>query len=424
MSDPIPWKAAVKWEDFAPAPIDKSSARILAVDDNEALRYSLVRSLREAGYQVVEAKNGAEALALAADVPDLITLDVNLPDMHGFDVCKQIKANPATSHIPILHLSSTAIDPDLRVQGLAGGADAYLAEPIDRAELVATVGALLRLKTAENVARQQTANAESARQELAQLNENLEKRVNERTAELKLANDSLRDLSARLLQIQDEERKRIARELHDSVGQLLAAMKMNHAAMSSDMAGGNQQLLQAIAQNDDMVEEVLRSIRTISHLLHPPLLDVAGLPSALRSYVEEFVQRSGINVDLDCDSSFGRLPSELETALFRIVQECLGNVHRHAASATAFIHLSVEDGKARLEVRDEGRGIPEERQRELIGGSGGGVGLRGIKERVAQLGGKLQLQSSGTGTTVTAILPCSPASSFRPGSASDRPKIA
>src|ERR1700727_543098 len=112
MSNSMAWKGAVKWEDFAPAPVDKTNTKILAVDDNEALRYSLVRSLRDAGYQVQEAKNGAEALVLAAEFPDLITLDVNLPDIHGFDVCKQIKSNPATSHIPILHLSSTAIDPE------------------------------------------------------------------------------------------------------------------------------------------------------------------------------------------------------------------------------------------------------------------------------------------------------------------------
>jgi DNA-binding response OmpR family regulator len=157
MSEALTQKAAIKWEDFAPAALDTSKITILAVDDNEALRYSLVRTLRDAGYQVIEAGTGSEALSLAAENPDVITLDVHLPDIPGFEVCKQLKSDPATSHIPILHLSSTYIDAEARVQGLSSGADAYLAESLDRAELIATVGALLRLKTAENLARRQAA---------------------------------------------------------------------------------------------------------------------------------------------------------------------------------------------------------------------------------------------------------------------------
>jgi DNA-binding response OmpR family regulator len=221
MSDSNKMKDAARWESFSTDPSANGAIRILTVDDNEALRYSLVRSLRDAGYQVVEARTGAEALARAAELPDLITLDVNLPDMNGFQVCRRIKADPTTTHIPILHVSSTFVDPQSRVQGLEGGADAYLAEPIDRAELVATVGALLRLKRAETMARQQAEAAEIARRELAQLNETLERRVAERTVELKTANDGLRELSGRILQLQDEERRRIARDLHDTVGQLL-----------------------------------------------------------------------------------------------------------------------------------------------------------------------------------------------------------
>src|SRR5579862_8962749 len=230
-SDSIEMKDAARWESFRTDLPGNNTIRILTVDDNEALRYSLVRSLRDAGYQVIEAKTGAEAIARAAELPDLITLDVNLPDMNGFQVCRKIKADPATTHIPILHVSSTFVDPQSRVRGLEGGADAYLAEPIDRAELVATVGALLRLKTAEMMARQQAQIAEQARRDLAELNANLEHRVGERTEELKRANENLKELSIRVLQMQDEERRRIARELHDGVGQTLAAMKMNRAVV-------------------------------------------------------------------------------------------------------------------------------------------------------------------------------------------------
>src|ERR1700721_2682295 len=204
MSELTPLTGPPRWEAFGADPAGNNAIRILTVDDNEALRYSLVRSLRDAGYQVIEASSGAEAIARAAELPDLITLDVNLPDINGFQVCRQLKADPLTTHIPILHVSSTFVGPEARVQGLAGGADAYLAEPIDRSELVATVGALLRLKQAENRARQEAKAAELARQELAQLNATLELRVSERPHELREANTSLRELSARLLQMQDE----------------------------------------------------------------------------------------------------------------------------------------------------------------------------------------------------------------------------
>jgi signal transduction histidine kinase len=398
----------VRWEDlYLPADkTDKKEIKILTVDDNEATRYTIVRSLREAGFSVVEATTGREALARVAEVPDLITLDVNLPDLHGFEVCKQIKSDPKTAHIPVLHLSCTSIDPESRVQGLESGADAYLSEPIDRAELVATVNALLRLKSTENLARQQAELAEAARKELANLNETLESRVYERTSQLNQANQSLRELSARLLRMQDEERRRIARDLHDSVGQLLAAIKMNNDAVL------HQQLpepaRQSLKENSKMVDEILSSIRTISHLLHPPLLDEAGLPSALRWYVHEFSERSGITVDLDCDSSIGRLPADLETAIFRITQECLGNVHRHSNSSTATVSLNIEDGKVYLEVTDAGAGIAPEQLRDLTAYGRGGVGLRGLRERVAELGGKLEIhsQGKGQGTTVVANLPC------------------
>ena len=154
-----------------------------------------------------------------------------------------------------------------------------------------------------------------------------------------------------------------------------------------------------------MVDEIVQGIRTISYLLHPPLLDESGLASALHWYVEEFSRRSGISVALDCPKIVRRLPSEMETAIFRIVQECLGNVHRHSASAAAIVRFNIKGGKAYVEVRDEGKGIPAERLRELTRGARCGVGLRGMRERIAQFGGEFQLESPGKGTIVRAILP-------------------
>lgn len=409
LSDSIKRKDTARWESFRADPPGNSTIRILTVDDNEALRYSLVRSLRDAGYQVVEAKTGAEALARAAELPDLITLDVNLPDMNGFQVCRKIKADPATTHIPILHVSSTFVDPQSRVRGLEGGADAYLAEPIDRAELIATVGALLRLKRAETAARQQAEAAERARRELAQLNATLEMRVSERTAELKTANQGLRELSGRILQLQDEERRRIARELHDGVGQLLAAISMNMAVVEDELDALSPEAKKAFFENRAFIQQILQGIRTISHLLHPPLLDESGLPSALRWYVEEFSQRSGIQVGLEFSQGFARFAPELETAVFRIVQEGLGNIHRHSQSSTANIRVTANDGRLNLEIRDAGRGIPAEKQQQIKFGLRTGVGLRGIRERVTQMGGQLQIESDSRGTAILATFPCVPA---------------
>jgi signal transduction histidine kinase len=378
---------------------------VLVVDDNDGLRYTVTRSLREAGYEVVEARNGAEALALASQLPDLITLDVNLPDVSGFEICRQLKGNPETSHIPVLQLSASFVDADSRVRGLQGGADAYLTEPVHRAELVATVAALLRMKGAERIARLRAQEAEQARQELADLNDTLEKRVKERTNELETANSSLRQLSQRLLAIQDDEHRRIARELHDGVGQLLAAVSMNIALVAAEADKLSEEARNAVADNEAMVQEILRNIRTLSHLLHPPLLDESGLRSALSWYVDEFGRRSGITVQFECSPKVGRLSNEMEIALFRIVQESLGNVHRHSQSPTASISLDVVDGRISLRVRDQGVGIAAERQHEIKTGNRAGVGVRGMRERVRQLGGTLDIHSSPQGTEVLVALP-------------------
>lgn len=232
----------------------------------------------------------------------------------------------------------------------------------------------------------------------------LESRVQARTADLDSANQNLRKLSARLLQLQDDERRRIARELHDSVGQMLAALNMNLSAVRADIEHLSK-TANALADSESLVHEMTSEVRTISHLLHPPLLDEAGLASALRWYVDGFSLRSKIKVDLDLPDDFGRLPRESETAIFRVVQECLTNIHRHSGSPIAKIHLRQRDHQVLVEVADKGKGIPPEKQQEMAATGTPGVGIRGMRERLRQLGGTLEIDSNGTGTVVTVRLP-------------------
>jgi signal transduction histidine kinase len=238
----------------------------------------------------------------------------------------------------------------------------------------------------------------------------LEEKVRERTVELDHANDSLRQLTGRLLNLQDEERRRIARELHDNAGQALSVLAMNLGAVGEDL-GRLMKTAETVADSAGMVRQMSDDIRTMSYLLHPPLLDELGLAPALKWYVEGFAERSKIAVDLRCSSEIGRLPREVETAIFRIVQECLINIHRHSGSPTAAIQFDWVDDFVRLEVRDNGTGISPELRHQMETGGTLGVGLRGMRERASQLGGSLEISADETrpGTCIMVRLPATEA---------------
>jgi signal transduction histidine kinase len=202
----------------------------------------------------------------------------------------------------------------------------------------------------------------------------LEQRVRERTIELDAANQGLRELTARLMQSQDEERRRIARELHDSVGQNLAAMTMNLTTMLTEIERLTQ-IRKAASDSLELAQDMSKEVRTVSYLLHPPLLDEAGLASALRWYVQGFSERGTIHVDLEVPEEFGRLPQELETAVFRTVQECLTNIHRHSGSPVARIRLARSGNEIHLQVEDEGNGIADDKLDEIRSAGAPGVGF-------------------------------------------------
>lgn len=217
---------------------------------------------------------------------------------------------------------------------------------------------------------------------------------------------SLRELSSRLLRTQDEERRRLARELHDSAGQILAAIGMNLSTVQDQAGSLPATARDALDESAELLQSATREIRTLSYLLHPPLLDEAGLNAALRWFVEGFEERSNIKVSLQMPQSESRLPQDVETAIFRIVQESLTNIHRHSGSETAQIRLARSSSGLTLEVSDRGRGIPAEVMRRSDDKGRLGVGILGMRERVTQLGGTLDIESSdGAGTIVRASLP-------------------
>jgi signal transduction histidine kinase len=215
---------------------------------------------------------------------------------------------------------------------------------------------------------------------------------------------SLRTLTGRLLQLQDEERRRFSRELHDSLGQYLAAVKMN-----LDMFSNSQPTDRLLSEAIHLLDQSIAETRTISHLLHPPLLDEAGFSSAAKWYLDGFAQRSGIEVKWDFPDDVGRLPKSIELGLFRVLQESLTNIHRHSGSTKAEVALKLSPDRVILEIRDYGTGIPQGLLRNFQDkGTNSGVGLAGMRERLRELGGQLDIRS-GHGTLISATMPLSQA---------------
>jgi len=284
---------------------------------------------------------------------------------------------------------------------------------------VANRGKQLRLNQTISALVSEAAERKRAEQELQIAHAGLEKRVQERTTELSGAlarlrteiatreqtEEQLRQLSVRVMSLQDEERRRIARDLHDTTGQTLSAMKMT-IALIEELAGKTPECAQLIREMTNLADQALKEVRTTSYLLHPPLLDEAGILSAIRWFVDGFSKRSGIQVSCEIPERMDRPSPHQELVLFRVLQESLTNVHRHSGATAAGVTLESNAEHLRLEISDNGSGISHDRiPREA--GSHAGVGISGMRERVRELGGQLEIRSSTHGTTVSVIVPLS-----------------
>jgi PAS domain S-box-containing protein len=245
---------------------------------------------------------------------------------------------------------------------------------------------------------------------LRRLSDDLESKVQTRTHQLQRRNaevleqaGQLRELSSRLLKTQDDERRRIARELHDSAGQLISALGMNLAGINQQV-GDNPTLAKALDDTQSLLQQLNKEIRTTSYLLHPPLLDDNGLRHAIEWYMEGLSERSGLNIDLNVSENFGRLPEDFELAIFRIVQEALTNIHRHSGSKTGTIRLSRDNGCVLLEIQDHGGGFSPEKL-AAIKAQRTGVGIAGMRERVLHFKGEMDIQSNDDGALISVTLP-------------------
>jgi signal transduction histidine kinase len=245
------------------------------------------------------------------------------------------------------------------------------------------------------------------------LTESLEAQVRARTAELEMRSaeilrqsEHVRDLSALLLQAQDHERRRIARELHDSAGQILTVLNLNLATFMRLASQHARPDFGIITESQKLVQQLIRETRTMSYLLHPPMLDERGLAEALRWYVRGLGERSPVRINLEIPPQFRRLTPALEMVIFRVVQEALTNIHRHSRSKTATIRLTQNRTTVAVEIEDRGKGIAAEKLVE-IHSHGSGVGIRGMRERVRLAKGEMRIESNEKGTRISVAFPVS-----------------
>lgn len=364
----------------------RAPGKLLVVDDNPVVLLGFSELLRAAGMEVVEARNGVEALQLARKhQPDLIVLDVVLPDINGVELCRRFKQDAVLKSLFVVLLSSTEISPGSQVTGLDAGADGYIARPIENRELLARVQALLRIQQTEAA--------------LRRAHNELEQRVAERTAELAQANAALRAMSLRLVEVQEQERRFLARELHDEAGQVLTGLKM---VVDQSLMVAPEPLRERLSGAVQLINDLISRVRNLSLELRPQMLDDLGLLVALEWHFKRYTQQTNIQVDFRRTALGERLPAFLETAIFRIAQEALTNVARHARVTEVAVRLWVDAERVGLQVEDKGAGMDA----EAALATRNSTGLSGMKERAELLGGEFTLESQpGQGTRLTVELP-------------------
>lgn len=470
----------------------RAETTILYADDTDAQRYALSRVLRQAGFGVIEAKTGRQALAMMSARPNLVVLDVNLPDISGLEVCKAIKTEDSTKRIPVLHVSASLITAGARVAGLEGGADAYLVQPIAPEELIATIRALLRVRQAEDALHESqeqyrlffeanplacwafdsndlkilavnaagidlygysrdeflrltlrdlvfagdvalaTTDANGSSGLLGSIGKHKTKTgkvidVETVCAPLSLAGHSAqlaivqdvtdklqrqaaeqeqevrRLLLDRLLHAQEEERRRIARDLHDEAGQLMTSLLVGLRTLSD-----SRRLTDAKSQAKHLREIASGAIGELTRLargLHTGVLDDLGLEVAIERLADDFRATQKIKLDLTLPEKLPALGKHEQINIYRIIQEALTNVARHSNADHAKVNISCTGSELMLSIGDNGRGFDNDGSRN----PSGSLGIEGMRERAAMSGGMMELISvPREGVSVNVRLPLQP----------------
>lgn len=364
-----------------------SPPRILVVDDQPANLIAMRQLLKPTAATVMTADSGEEALALCMREDFILALiDVRMPGMDGFELAEYLRGVDRTREIPLLFVTA-ALSEDLhKLRGYELGGVDYIQKPVDDRILLSKVKVFLDLYT--------------TREELFRHRNHLSDLVQERSADLEKARQELRTLDRHLNLVREEERRRIARALHDEMGNTLANIKMTlemvrRARLDPDSLAA--ELLDAQHQ----VEGAIAKVRHITLLLRPPILDQCDLLTALEWQADEFEKASGVACVIDAESRDVPLDEGRKIALFRILQESLTNVGKHAQATEVHVSLNRIGGMARLTVQDNGQGIAE----SILADPLRTLGLRGMEERACQNGGELHVESTPSGTCITVVLP-------------------
>jgi signal transduction histidine kinase len=343
-------------------------ARILVVDDDPVIIRLYEIILNKAGFTLLIARSGEEMLnLLKAQKPDVILLDVILPDQTGLDLCYRIKSDPEYPGIKIILVSATEISPSQVADGIDIGADDYLVKPFDPKELMARIKYCLKLKRAEE--------------------------------DLRDKNKELKDLSNHLQNVREQERKIIAREVQEEVGQLAAALKMDIDWLSINIPGAEDVHKERITHASNTARLIINTIRRIASSLRPSMIDELGLNASLEWLCSQFSGNNPIACSfIPADDDEG-LSIEIRTAIFRICQDSLQNVSQHSAATDVKIIATVNKTGVSLHVEDNGRGFDVPSRKNALG-------LIGMRERALAINGKLQIESQpGKGTRVSVVVP-------------------